>query len=488
MTVSQILGLLSPQLVLLLAGLLVLALDLIWGEERKGWLPYVALLGLAGTLAATVALWGREEVLFQGVFVVDPFALFFQLVAVLATGLVILTSFGYFEGRTPYKGEFYSLLLFAGLAITLMAAATDLIMVYISIEMLSITSYVLTGFLREDRKSNEAALKYFLYGAAASAAMLYGMSFLYGATGSTDLAQIAAVLSGDEMGSLSWIVLSAVVLLLVGFGFKVSAVPFHQWAPDVYEGAPTPFTAFLSVGSKAAGFAVLLRVFLTALPDFSVDWIALVAALSVVTMTLGNLVAIFQKNIKRMLAYSSIAQAGYILIGLVCWDPSQAAGEFGGISGVLLYLLAYLFTNLGAFTVVIAVERATGSNDISDYAGLMRRSPWLAVALFIFFLSLVGIPPTGGFLGKLLIFSAAIRLQYYALAIIGVINGVISLYYYYGVLRQAFFSPPRDETPIVVSPSLRVALAVALVMTISIAIFAQPFIELAQGAARMLVF
>jgi len=483
-------------LVLLLTGLLVLALDLIWGEERKGWLAYVTLLGLACTLVATVTLWYRQELILEGVFAVDPFALFFQIVAVLVTTLVVLTSLGYFEGRTPYRGEFYSLLLFASLAITLMAAATDLVMVYISIEMLSITSYVLTGFLREDRKSNEAAIKYFLYGAAASAAMLYGMSFLYGATGSTNLAQIATTLSAGEMtsassvepGSLSWLVLSSVVLLLVGFGFKVSAVPFHQWAPDVYEGAPTPFTAFLSVGSKAAGFAVLLRVFLTALPEFSVDWIALVAALSVVTMTLGNLVAIFQKNIKRMLAYSGIAQAGYILIGLVCWDPSQAAGEFGGISGVLLYLLAYLFTNLGAFTVVIAVERATGSNDISDYAGLMRRSPWLAVALFIFFLSLVGIPPTGGFLGKLLIFSAAIRLQYYALAIIGVINGVISLYYYYGVLRQAFFSPPRDETPIVASSSLRVALAVALVMTIGIAIFAQPFIELAQGAAGMLVF
>jgi NADH-quinone oxidoreductase subunit N len=495
LTVSQILGLL-PQLVLLLTGLLVLALDLIWGEERKGWLAYVTLLGLACTLVATVTLWYRQELILEGVFAVDPFALFFQIVAVLVTTLVVLTSLGYFEGRTPYRGEFYSLLLFASLAITLMAAATDLVMVYISIEMLSITSYVLTGFLREDRKSNEAAIKYFLYGAAASAAMLYGMSFLYGATGSTNLAQIATTLSAGEMtsassvepGSLSWLVLSSVVLLLVGFGFKVSAVPFHQWAPDVYEGAPTPFTAFLSVGSKAAGFAVLMRVFLTALPDFNVDWVALVAALSVVTMTLGNLVAIFQKNIKRMLAYSSIAQAGYILIGLVCWDPGQPAGEFGGISGVLLYLLAYLFTNLGAFTVVIAVERATGSNDISDYAGLMRRSPWLAVALFIFFLSLVGIPPTGGFLGKLLIFSAAIRLQYYALAIIGVINGVISLYYYYGVLRQAFFSPPRDETPIVASPSLRVALAVALVMTIGIAIFAQPFIELAQGAAGMLVF
>jgi len=473
-------------LALLLAGLLVLTLDLVWGEKRKGWLPYVALLGLVGTLVATIALWGRQETLFEGVFVVDPFALFFQLVAVLATGMVILTSLGYFEGRTPYRGEFYSLLLFAGLAITLMAAATDLIMVYIAIEMLSIASYILTGFLRQDHKSNEAAIKYFLYGAAASAAMLYGMSFLYGITGTTNLAQIAALLSGGPTGSLSVVVLSAVVLLLVGFGFKVSAVPFHQWAPDIYEGAPTPFTAFLSVGSKAAGFAVLLRVFLTALPDLDVDWVALVAALSIVTMTLGNLVAIFQKNIKRMLAYSSIAQAGYILIGLVCWNSQQSGGEFGGISGVLFYLLAYLFTNLGAFTVVIAVERATGSNEIADYAGLMRRNPWLAVALGVFFLSLVGIPPTGGFLGKLLIFSAAIRLQYFALAIIGVINGVISLYYYYGVMRQAFFFPPEDETPIVVPPSLRVALAVALIMTLGIAIFAQPFIRLAVESALLL--
>jgi len=219
-----------------------------------------------------------------------------------------------------------------------------------------------------------------------------------------------------------------------------------------------------------------------------VDWVALVAALSIVTMTLGNLVAIFQTNIKRMLAYSSIAQAGYILIGLACWDPQLPAKQIGGISGVLLYLLAYLFTNLGAFTVVIAVERATGSNEIADYAGLMRRSPWLAVALGVFFLSLVGIPPTGGFLGKLLIFSAAIRLQYYVLAIIGVINGVISLYYYYGVMRQAFFFPPEDEAPIVASPSLRVALVASLVMTLGIAIFAQPFVQLAQGAAMMLVF
>jgi proton-translocating NADH-quinone oxidoreductase chain N len=469
-------------LVLLLAALLVLGLDLAWGEKRRGWLPSVALLGLGGTIVATMSLWGRREVLFGGVFVVDPGAVFFQILAVLATALVILMSIDYFEGRATYAGEFYSLLLVASLAITLMAGSTDLIMVYLSIELLSIVSYVLTGFMREDRRSNEAALKYFLYGAAASAAMLYGMSLLYGITGSTNLEVMAAVLGADAGGSMSWLVLAAVVLLLVGFGFKVSAVPFHQWAPDVYEGAPTPFTAFLSVASKAGGFAVLLRFFLTALPDLSVNWVGLIAALSVMTMTVGNLMAIFQKNIKRMLAYSSIAQAGYILIGLVCWRHTLGAYG-GGISGVLLYLLAYLFTNLGAFTVVIIVERATGSNEIADYAGLMRRNPWLAAALFVFFLSLVGIPPTAVFVGKLLIFSSAIRLGYYGLAIIGVVNGVISMYYYYGVMRQAFFLPPKEDTPIVASPPLAVALGITLVMTLGFLVFAQPFIQLVSWSS-----
>jgi len=311
--------------------------------------------------------------------------------------------------------------------------------------------------------------------------MLYGMSFLYGITGTTNLAQIATSLA--TVGAPSGLTISAVVLLLVGFGFKVSAVPFHQWAPDVYEGAPTPFTAFLSVGSKAAGFAVLLRVFLTALPGLRADWVVLGTTLSIVTMTLGNLVAIFQTNIKRMLAYSSIAQAGYILIGLVCWNPFEPASEVGGIGAVLYYLLAYLFTNMGAFTVVVAVEQATGSTEISDYAGLVRRNPWLAVALLIFFLSLIGIPPTGVFVGKLFIFGAAIRLQSIGLAVVGVINGVISVYYYYGVMRQAFFEPPADETPIPTPPTLRVALALTLIMTLGIAIFAQPFVELVLTSA-----
>lgn len=505
MTLAQILTLLLPELVLAATGLVILGLDLVWrppsfppktgGEEGGGeWLPYVALAGLGLALVATVYLWGTEASLPYGgslapvIFAVDPFALFFQVIAILAVGLVILFSVDYLRERTPYRGEFYSLLLFCALAITLVAGAADLIMVYISIELLSISSYILTGYLREDRKSTEAAIKYFLYGAMASATMLYGMSLLYGVTGTTSLGAIAASLGAAD-ASLRWLISPAMVFLLVGFGFKIAAVPFHQWSPDAYEGAPTPVTAFLSVGPKAAGFAVLLRVFLTALPHFQMDWAALLAGVSIVTMTLGNLVAIWQKNIKRMLAYSSIAQAGYILIGLVSWDLWQSAGRFTGINGVLIYLLAYLFTNLGAFVVVIAFEQATGSNQIEDWAGLARSSPALAGAMLVFLFSLAGIPGTGGFIGKLFVFGAAIQVQFYALAIVGIINSVIAAFYYLNVMRYMFFEPGTGEGPAInISPAIKVTLAVTIVMTLAIGVYPQPFIALAQGAARILAF
>ena len=494
MTLAQILTLLLPELVLAAAGLVILGLDLVWRKEKKEWLPYAALAGLGGALAATIYLWGTEASLpFGGslasaIFAVDPFTLFFRVIAILAVGLVLLLSVDYLRERTPYRGEFYSLLLFCALAMTLMAGAADLIMVYVAIELLSITSYILTGYLREDRKSAEAAIKYFLFGAAASAAMLYGMSLLYGVTGTTSLSAIATSL-GEADVSLRWLISPAMVFLLAGFGFKIGAVPFHQWSPDAYEGAPTPVAAFISVGSKAAGFAVLVRVFVTALPHSQVDWAALLAGISIVTMTLGNLVAIWQKNIKRMLAYSSIAQAGYILIGLVCWDLWQSAGRFTGINGVLIYLLAYLFTNLGAFVVVIALEQATGSNQIEDYAGLARSSPALAGAMLIFLFSLAGIPGTGGFIGKLFVFGAAIQIQFYALAIVGIIKSVVAAFYYLNVMRYMFFEPGTGEGPAInTSLAIKVTLTVTTVMTLVIGVYPEPFIKLAQGAARMLVF
>jgi len=491
LTLSQTISLLSPQLLLVLGALVVFGLDLIWRDDaRKGWLPYVALLGLAVALAATLYLFFAcdlsSEPILGGMLAVDSFALFFQIVAILVGGLVILSALDYMKGRTPYRAEFYGLLLIACLAVTLVAAGADLVMIYIAIELLSITSYILTGYLREDRKSTEAAIKYFLYGAMASAAMLYGMSLLYGITGATGLSAIAASLGAAE-ASLRWLVFPALIFLLAGFGFKIAAVPFHQWSPDAYEGAPTPITAFLSVGSKAAGFAVLVRVLLVALPDFRVDWVAVLSGISMVTMTVGNLVALTQRNIKRMLAYSSIAHAGYILIGLVSWDLWQSAGRFTGINGVLIYLLAYLFTNLGAFVVVIAFEQATGSNQIEDYAGLARTSPALAATMLIFLFSLVGIPGTGGFIGKLFVFGAAIQVQFYVLAIVGIINSVIAAFYYLNVARYMFFERGTEEASAINSPlALKVTLAVTTAMTLIIGLWAQPFIELVQGAAKML--
>ena len=482
---------LSPQLLLVLGALMVFGLDLIWrDEEKKGWLPYVALLGLVMALGAILYLLFAvdlpSEPILGGMLAVDSFALFFQVIAALVGGLVVLSALDYMRERTPYRAEFYSLLLIACLAITLVAAGTDLVMIYIAIELLSITSYILTGYLREDRKSTEAAIKYFLYGAMASAAMLYGMSLLYGVTGTTGLSAIATSLGAAD-ASLRWLVFPALIFVLAGFGFKIAAVPFHQWSPDAYEGAPTPVTAFLSVGPKAAGFAVLVRVFLIALPDFRLDWVAVLSGISMVTMTLGNLVALTQRNIKRMLAYSSIAHAGYILIGLVCWDIWQSAGRFTGINGVLIYLLAYLFTNLGTFVVVIAFEQATGSNQIEDYAGLARRSPALAAAMLIFLFSLTGVPGTGGFIGKLFVFGAAIQVQFYVLAIVGIVNSVIGAFYYLNVVRYMFFEPGTEGTSAInTSPAIKVTLGVTTAMTLIIGLYAHPFIELVQEAARML--
>jgi proton-translocating NADH-quinone oxidoreductase chain N len=342
---------------------------------------------------------------------------------------------------------------------------------------------VLTGYLRRDPRSTEAAMKYFLYGALASGVMLYGFSLLYGFTGSVDLATIAGAL-GASQPNLGLVIMS-ILLVLVGFGFKIALVPFHQWSPDAYEGAPTPITAFLSVGPKAAGLAVLIRVMVVAFPAYDVNWTAILSLVAILTMTLGNVVALWQKNMKRMLAYSSIAQAGYMLIGLAAWT-AQPSGWANGVAAILLFLFAYLFTNLGVFAVAIALENKTGTSDIADYAGLIRRSPFLTVALLIFFLSLIGIPPTGGFMGKLFVFGAAVDQRLYVLAGIGIINSVISVYYYFGVTRLTFFSQGKDESPIRPSLAMNAVIAVTLVMTLLIALYGQPFISLASNSAQIL--
>ncbi len=481
----DILSSFAPEIVLFLGGLIILAVDMAWRRLRAEEEATILGLALAFVILALVSLlaFGRvspSPVL--GVLASDRFALFFKGLALVGTGLVLLSSYRYLEGHTPYRGEFYAFLLLVTLAILLVVGAVNLLMLYLAFEFLSLTSYILVGYLREEGKSSEAAIKYFLYGVTASALMLYGMSLLYGVTGTLDLTKIGPALSSSGVGG--WLAFPAIILLLAGFGFKIALVPFHQWSPDTYEGAPTPVTAFLSVGPKAAGLAVLMRVFITALPGFQPEWAAVLAGISMVTMTLGNLVALRQENIKRMLAYSSIAHAGYIIMGVVCM-VSGVASNFNGLNGVLIYLMAYLFTNLGAFAVVIAVERATGSNRISDYAGLIKREPLLAGAMIIFLLSLIGIPGTGGFVGKFFVFGAAIQLQFYVLALVGIINSVISAFYYLNVVRHMFFLP-GDERPIAVSPSLKWVVIASLVMVFVIGLYPHPFISLGTEAVQVL--
>src|SRR5512142_2072523 len=466
----QSLNYILPEIILAVLALVVLALDLIFRERSHRLLPWVVALGFALALADILYIWGTNLSLFAGMYAVDTFALFFKLIAAISGIVITLVSIDYLRNRTPYKGDFFTLFVFAVLAMMLMASAVNLLMIYLSIEFLSYTSYLLTGFLREDKKSNEGALKYFLYGAITSAVMLYGFSLLYGATGSLKLTALGLV---------------GTALVLAGFGFKISMVPFHMWAPEAYEGAPTPVTAFLSVGPKAAGFALLFRLVLTALPSLQDSLVPLLGIISIATMTVGNLIAIQQTNVKRMLAYSSIAQAGYMLIGLVGVNLSGNS-PFSGLNGVLIYLFAYLFTNLGAFICVIAIEDATGITEIPQYAGLIRRAPYVAALFVFFFLSLAGIPPTAGVLGKFFVFGSALRQGFIFLAAVGVINSVVSVFYYFSVVRASFFTAPTDPTPIRVSPVVTLALTVTAAVVLLIAIFPQTLFDITQLSTAML--
>lgn len=488
MSVADTLRLFSPELVLTLLGLIVLGYDMLVRREERYQAP-LTLIGMVLALLASIWVSGESAVLFSGMFVVDDFTTFFRVVSLITGGLITLGSVEYLRQRTAFRGEFYSLLIFTILSMTLMAGARNLIMVILAIEFLSLTSYVLTGWLREDPKSSEAAVKYFLYGSITTAAMLYGASLLYGLTGHTDLVQIAEVLRAPEAvfgTNLRAYSLPAAMLLLTGFAFKIALVPFHQWSPDAYEGAPTPVTAFLSIGPKAAGFAMLIRVLLTALPFAETEWTGVLIAMAVITMTLGNVVAIVQRDIKRMLAYSSIAQAGYMLIGIASLSAARAAG-IDAVAATILYLFAYVFVNMGAFATVIAVDNAEGSSDVTAYRGLIRRQPLMAVSMFIFFLALVGIPPTAGFIGKFAVFLSAVDAQLYGLAAIGVVNGVISVVYYFGIVKEMFFLDDPDPKPMRVDNWLQAALVVSLVMTLVIGLYPEPFIQLANNAAEGLL-
>lgn len=504
--------LLLPEIIILIAAFVIFGLDLAWKKdaENRSIFPVLALLGALASIAATIFIWmqansGAIQLAVIAtdsgdtipMLAVDQFALFFKIYAALTVGLVGMIAGDYLKGKTPFRGEFYALTLLAGLSLMLVAGSTNLVMIFLAFEFLSITSYLLTGYLRDDELSVEGALKYFLYGSVASSVMLFGFSLIYGATGSVDLAGIGAGLAAADASIQTWLVIPALILIVVGLGFKIALVPFHQWSPEAYQGAPTPITAFLSVGPKAAGFALMVRILTIAFPAFahtaSLNWVVILSGIAMLTMTFGNVVAIWQKDIKRLFAYSSIAQAGYMLIGVVAIAPqylgsTQAvSGWSQGLNGLLLYLLAYLFTNLGAFAIIIAVENKTGSTQISSYAGLIKRSPYLAIAFFVFLLSLIGIPPTAGFMGKLMVFGAAITQQMYALAIVAIINSVISVYYYLGIARTMFFDAAKeDAAPIAVAPAINAVVTVTLVLVFAIAVLAQPFINWVNNSAQII--
>ena len=463
--------LLAPELSLTLLALIVMMVDLF--VKRRIVVAGVALIGLlvpaAFTISQAMTMTGTHRAFFN-MLVVDQYAIFFKITFLIIAAVMIMASYDYVSKYVKATGEFYTLMLFSVVGMMLMASTGELITIYIALELTSIPLYVMAGLLRNNQKSAEAAVKYVLLGAMSSAILLYGFALLYGLTGTTDLVGIAnSVKQGVTTGNL--LILIADVLIIAGFGFKISAVPFHMWAPDIYEGAPAPATAFFSVGSKAAGFAALIRVFIYGGLG-QVNLTSLIAVLSIVailTMTLGNLVAAVQTNVKRMMAYSSIAQAGYILVGFIA---SLATGRPEGNAAVLFFILVYVITNLGAFSGIIALANLTGGERIEDFRGLWRRAPLLSVGTGLCLLSLAGIPPVAGFWSKVVLFTTAWGLGQYALVIVALLNSVVSLVYYGRIVKAMFFDAPAKEdhltTPIGLGASITLATAALLVLTVAV--------------------
>jgi NADH-quinone oxidoreductase subunit N len=468
---------LLPEIVLTIASLVVLVADVLLPRARQHALTWLTLAGIAATGLALIPMAGVHASVARGLMVVDGFGLFFKVIFLLAAAFTVLMSDRYLETEGVKLGEYYFLVLCALLGMMFMAAGTDLLTLFIGLETMAVSFYVLTGYLKPSRRSNEAAVKYFLLGAFSLGILLYGMSLMYGLSGSTNLRVIATVLSGQESNLL---VVLAVILVVAGMGFKISAVPFHMWAPDVYEGAPTPVTAFLSVGSKAASFAMLLRIFLEGLPSMSADWRLLFYVLSVLTMTVGNIAALTQSNLKRMLAYSSIAHAGYVLIGVV-------AGTERGITAMLVYLLVYAFMQLGAFAVIVMMRRQDVIGDeLKDLSGLYFTHPAAASAMLLFMLSLGGIPPTAGFMGKFWLFSAAIEANYFWLAVIGVLNSAVSVYYYVRVVVFMWLKTESIGTRAPLGPALAFTLALAVAGIVALGVYPRPLFDFAEASARSL--
>jgi len=471
----------GPELILSIAAMGLLLLNVLAKQGAKGIIPYLSLAGIAVALILCVTHWGSADYAFNRMVVLDNFSLFFKIVFLITAGLTVLMSIRYLKEEQFEHGEYYILILFAVVGMMFMASAADLIIVFLGLETFSLSLYVLAGFFRTQPKSNESSLKYFLLGAFSTGFLLYGIALVYGATGTTNLKGIFEFVRKTPLLT-DPLLLVGMGLLIVGFGFKVALVPFHMWTPDVYEGAPTSVTAFMAVGPKAAGFAAFLRVFLYALSSLQSEWVWILWVLAVLTMTLGNVVAIAQKNIKRMLAYSSIAHAGYILVAMV------AASELG-TAGILYYILAYTFMNLGAFGVVILYGRRGEENIfLNDYSGMASKYPLLAAAMAIFMFSLAGIPPTAGFVGKFYIFSAAVKAGYLGLAIIGVLNSALSVYFYLRVTVMMYMRNPEKElASLNLSPAMIIALIIAVFGTLQMGITPSHYLNLARQSILALM-
>jgi NADH-quinone oxidoreductase subunit N len=463
-----------PTLLLVVWGLALLLIGLIPSQRVKSLLvPWLAFLGLIGALVATVARWNQPIRGFNDAVLLDNFGLFLHLVFTGAGAVTVALSIHYLQDRGLHRTEYYPLLLFSISGMTLMSSVNDFAMLFIALELLSIPLYVLAGFARPASESEESALKYFLLGAFASAFLIYGVALIYGGTGTTAFPEI---IEGAMGGNLA-LTLAGAGLILVGLSFKIGAAPFHMWTPDVYEGAPTPVTGFMSVGAKTAGLAAIGRVFLLTLPSLSNDWMPAIAILAALTMILGNVIALSQTNIKRMLAYSSIAHAGYLLMGV-------AARSDRGTAGLLFYLLAYGFTNLGAFAVLTAMAGPEGEDlSFAPYAGLAKRHPWMAAAMALFMFSLTGIPPTGGFVGKYYLFWAAVESDLVWLAVVGVLTSLISAFFYLRVVVTMYFGDPVQEQSLPLYPALATAIFVTAAGTLGLGLWPEPVLQLAQHSA-----
>jgi NADH-quinone oxidoreductase subunit N len=477
-----------PELWLVGAAILILLADLFYKSPTKQtFLNLIAALGVIGAMLSMPCLggsWAGGDPLlptssietFAGFLKVDQLAVFFKLIILLGAFLTLVMSWRYFEAHPiPYRAEFLAILLFATAGASALASAREIITLYISLETLTISSYLLAAYMKKDKGSNEAGMKYLLLGAFSSAILLFGFSYLYGLSGTTVIAEMGKNLIAQPSSPLAVL---AVILVIGGLAFKISLAPFHLWTPDVYEGAPTPVTAYLSVVSKTAGFAAFVRLFWEALrtPALQPVWVGLFAVMAAASIVLGNLQALQQSNIKRMMAYSSIAQAGYIATGFL-------AGGRLGLTSILFYVAVYLFANLGAFLAIILVSAKTGSDQIEDFAGLWKRSPLIGVTLLVCLLSLAGVPPFAGFAGKWYLFSAAVSQGFTWLAMLGVIFSVVSLYYYLMVAKHALVSDAKDESPIPIGLVEKIVLLVCIAVTIVLGFWPTPLMQAAQAAA-----